>query len=66
MQVWSLGQEVPLEKGTAMHSSILPWGIPMDRGAWWATVHRVTQSQIGLKLHSTHAPGSQLKNFALG
>ena len=21
------------------HSSILAWGIPMDRGAWWATVH---------------------------
>ena len=22
---------------------------PMDRGAWWATVHGVTQSQIQLK-----------------
>ena len=22
---------------------------PMDRGAWWATVHRVTKSQTGLK-----------------
>ena len=21
---------------------------PMDRGAWWATVHRVKESQIGL------------------
>ena len=21
---------------------------PMDRGAWWATVHGVTKSQIGL------------------
>ena len=21
----------------------------MDRGAWWATVHRVAKSQIGLK-----------------
>ena len=21
---------------------------PMDRGAWWATVHRVTKSQIQL------------------
>ena len=29
----------PLEKGTATHSSILVWRIPMDRGAWWATVH---------------------------
>ena len=23
----------------AMHFSILAWTIPMDRGAWWATVH---------------------------
>ena len=21
------------------------WDNPMDRGAWWATVHRVTKSQ---------------------
>ena len=21
------------------------WDDPMDRGAWWATVHRVTKSQ---------------------
>ena len=27
-QVWSLGQEDPLEKGMAMHSSILAWRIP--------------------------------------
>ena len=27
-QVWSLGQEVPLEKGMATHSSILAWRIP--------------------------------------
>ena len=26
------------------HSSILAWRIPMDRGAWWATVHRVAES----------------------
>ena len=26
--VWSLGQEDPLEKGMATHSSILPWRIP--------------------------------------
>ena len=28
MQVWSLGQEDSLEKGTATHSSILAWRIP--------------------------------------
>ena len=33
----------------ATHSSILAWGIPMDRGAWWATVHRVAKSQTQLK-----------------
>ena len=27
-QVWSLGQEDPLEKEMAMHSSILTWEIP--------------------------------------
>ena len=26
----------------------------MDRGAWWATVHRATQSQTRLKQLSTH------------
>ena len=35
------GQEDPLEKGMATHSSILAWRIPMDRRAWWATVHGV-------------------------
>ena len=36
--VRSLGQEDPLEKEMATHSSILAWRIPMDRGSWWATV----------------------------
>ena len=26
----------------ATHPSILAWGIPMDRGAWQATVHWAT------------------------
>ena len=37
--VQSLGWEDPLEEGMATHSSILAWRIPMDRGAWQATVH---------------------------
>ena len=45
MQVRSLGQEGPLEEGMATHSSILAWSIPMDRGAWQATVYGVTKSQ---------------------
>ena len=28
----------------APHSSTLAWKIPMDRGAWWATVHGVAKS----------------------
>ena len=47
--VRSLGREDPLEKEMATHSSILAWRIPMDRGAWQATVHRVTKSWTRLK-----------------
>ena len=36
--VQSLGWKDPLEEGRETHSSILAWTIPMDRGAWWATV----------------------------
>ena len=28
MQVWSLGQEDPLEEGMATYSSILAWRVP--------------------------------------
>ena len=42
--VLSLGWEDPLEEGMEIHSSILAWRIPMDRGAWPATVHRVAKS----------------------
>ena len=31
--------------GVATHSSILAWRIPMDRGAWRATVPGVTKSR---------------------
>ena len=41
--VQSLGWEDPLEEDMVTHSSILAWRIPMDRGAWWATVHGVTK-----------------------
>ena len=43
--VRSLGWEDPLEEGMATHSSILAWRIPIDRGAWWATLHGVAESQ---------------------
>ena len=44
----TLSQEDTLKKGMATHSSILAWRIPIDRGAWWATVHGVAKSQSGL------------------
>ena len=44
MWVQSLAEEDPLEMGMATHSSILAWGIPMDRGAWQATIHGVRES----------------------
>ena len=53
MWVWSLGQEDPLVKEMATHSSILFFFFfslqysclenPMDRGAWQPTLHRVTK-----------------------
>ena len=48
-QVRSLGQEDPLEKEMATHSSILAWRISMDRGAWWASVHGVAKSQTQMQ-----------------
>ena len=41
--------EDPLEEGMAIHYGILSWRIPIDRGAWQATVHGVTNSRTGLK-----------------
>ena len=46
--VQSLGWENALEEGVATHSSILAWRIPMDRGAWRATVLGVAKSQTCL------------------
>ena len=42
--VQSLGREDPLDKEMTTHSSILAWRIPMDRGAWRATVYGITKS----------------------
>ena len=40
----------------AIHSSILAWRIPMDRGARWAIGHRFAKSQTLLKrLSKPHA-----------
>ena len=44
----SLGWEDPLQEEMATHSTILAWRIPMDRGAWRATVQGVAKSQTRL------------------
>ena len=41
------------ENGNPLQYSCLE--SPVDRGAWWAAVHRVTQSQTRLKWLSMHA-----------
>ena len=52
--VRSLGWEDPLEEGMATHSSVLAWSIPMDREAWWATVHGVAESDMTEQLSTRH------------
>ena len=47
--VQSLGQEDPLEEGTATHSSTLAWRIPTDRGAWVGCSPWVAERQTGLR-----------------
>ena len=49
--VQSLGWEDTLEEGMATNSSILAWRIPRDRGAWWAMVHGVVESDTTEQLH---------------
>ena len=46
--VWSLGWEEPPREGMEIHSDILAWKIPTDRGAWRATVHGATKSRTWL------------------
>ena len=50
--VRSLGQEDPLEEGTATPSSILAWRIPWAEEPGGAAVHGVTESQTQLSLRS--------------
>ena len=48
--VRSLGWEGTLEEGMATHSSILAWRKSMERGAWWATVDGISESDITERL----------------
>ena len=54
----SLDQEDPLEEGMATYSSILAWGIPMDRVAWRATVCGVAKRWT--RLSAWAHPGHRL------
>ena len=44
IQVQSLGQEVPLERGMATHSSILAWRIPWTEEPGGLQIHRTARS----------------------
>ena len=48
-RVQLLGQEEPLEEGNGNPVQYSCLENPMNRGALWATVHEVTQSQTLLK-----------------
>ena len=37
--------KIPWRRGMTTHTRILDWRVPMDRGAWWATVHGVTKTE---------------------
>ena len=54
MRVPALGPEDSLEDGMATHSSILAWRIPVDRGAWRATVRGIAKSQTRPEQLKTH------------
>ena len=59
-----LGWKDFLEEGMATHSRILAWRIPMNRGAWQATVHGVAESDLTQLLGTTqHIVNSEEMKF---
>ena len=68
VQVWSLGQEDPLEEGMSTHSSILAWRLPWTEEPVGYIAYGVAKSQTQLKWlstqHSTHKPTySSIQNY---
>ena len=61
-QVWSLGQEDPLEKEMATHSSVLAWETHGQRSLAGYTVHGVTKNQTQLSEHKKHLEYGRLNN----
>ena len=59
MHVWSLGGE----NGNPLKYSYLENSI--DRGAWWATIHRVAKSQTKLSIHTHKHTHICVCNFGL-
>ena len=55
MQVWFLGQDDPLEKGMATHSSILVWRSP------WTEEHRDYSPQGRKKSDMTEQLSTEVK-----
>ena len=53
-QVLSLGQEEPLEEGTATHSSILAWRIPWSEEPGELQTVGLQRSQTGLMGATQH------------
>ena len=51
-----LGRALGVGNGNPLWYSRL--GNPMDRGAWWATVHGVTKGRTQLGIHATQAGGN--------
>ena len=63
MHVPSLGQEDPLEEGMETQIQHPCLENPMDRGAWQATVHGVTNRWTRLSdLACTHADSVSVKH----
>ena len=69
MQFWSLGQEDPLEKGMATHSSILAWRVPWTEepgGLQFIGSQRVGHNRSDLACMPTRYPDNTGRLWPLG
>ena len=57
IRVQSLGWEDPLEEGMATQLQYSCLENPMDRGAWWALVHRFAESDTTEATWHDHKQG---------